>query len=183
MRPGMNAVSLPSSQAPAQPLHSVAEALFAEGQYAAAADMLLDAVRTGELTAAEFSLLARALANQGRLTEALAWCDRWVAEQKLEPRAHYLRATVLIEQGEPAQARGALQRAVFLSPDFVLAHYALGTVARQRGNHVEATRHLRNALELLRAHDPIALLPEGDGLTAGRLAEIVAATVTVESTQ
>jgi len=69
-----------------------------------------------------FSPVARALADQGKLAEALTWCDRWIAADKLDAAGHYLRAVVLLEQGDPEQARRALQRTVYLHEDFVLAH-------------------------------------------------------------
>ena len=77
---------------------------------------------------AAYSLLAHALANQGELTDALAWCDRWVAADKLDASGHYLRAVVLQELGDNERARRSLQRAIYLQPGFVLAHFALGPV-------------------------------------------------------
>jgi chemotaxis protein methyltransferase CheR len=117
--------------------------------------------------------LARALANQGRLADALAWCDRWIAADKLDPAAHYLRAVVLLERGDPVQARSSLQRAVYLEPDFALAHFALGNIARTGGKMDQADKHFANALGLLRKRRPNDLLPESDGLTAGRLIEFI----------
>ena len=118
---------------------------------------------------------ARALANEGRLDEALAWCDRWIAGDKLEPAAHYLRAVVLVEQGEQEAARASLRRAVFLDPGFVLAHFALGNLARRDERAAEAARHFANVQRLLAAYQPGELLPQGEGLSAGRLAQIVQA--------
>ena len=56
-----------------------------------------------------FSLLARALANQGRLADAILWCDRWVAADKLDAGAHYLRAIVRLEDGEMTKKARAEQ--------------------------------------------------------------------------
>jgi chemotaxis protein methyltransferase CheR len=111
------------------------------------------------------------LANQGKLAEALTWCDRWIAADRLDAAGYYVRATVLLEHGNAAAARDSLQRAIYLHPDFVLAHFALGNLAR--GHAGEATRHFRNALSLLARHQPDAVLPESDGLTAGRLRETI----------
>lgn len=162
------------AEAPRNPL-AAAESLYQEGRYAEAADTLLAVFDERPPTPAAFSLLARALANQGRLTEALVWCDRWIAADKLEPAAHYLHAVILLEQGDPERARVSLQRAVYLDHDFVLAHFALGNLARSRGKSREAAKHFANALHLLGAHQPNDLLPESDGLTVGRLAEALTA--------
>lgn len=148
-----------------------AAALHGEGRYAEAADVLLPMMTAGTPDAASFSLLARALANLGRLTDALAWCDRWIGTYKLDVAGHYVRAMVLLEGGQETEARRALQRALYLDPNLVLAHVALGTLERSRGRAEEADRHFANALQLLRRFQPEDVLPESDGLTAGRLTE------------
>jgi len=123
------------------------------------------------LKPADFARLTRARANEGRLDEALDWSERWIVADKLDAVAHYLNAMVLQELGEREQARRSLQRAIYLKPDFALAHFALGHLAERRvcgGN-----RHFENALELLRRMPAEDLVPESDGLTAGRLSEII----------
>ena len=102
---------------------------------------------------------ARELADQGRLDEALVWCERWVAADKLDPWAHYLSGVVLAEQGDALRARDALRRCVYLDPGFVLAHLALGHVARGLGEAAEATRHFAAADRLRDAFR----LPEMEG--------------------
>jgi chemotaxis protein methyltransferase CheR len=114
---------------------------------------------------------ACALADQGRLDEALAWCDRWVVADKLDPWGHYVRGVVLIEQGDANGARYSLQRCVYLRQGFVLAHLALGQLARGLGNEAETARHFAVAGQLLRALAPDDPLAEAGGLTAGRLHE------------
>lgn len=161
-----------AAEAARGPLAS-AESLYREGRYGEAADELQAAYAEGAPEPGALSLLARALANQGRLAEALAWCDRWVAADRLDPAGHYLRAIVLLERGDPVQARFSLQRAIYLHPSFVLAHFALGNLARGGGKMDQADKHFANALDLLREHQPDDLLPESDGLTAGRLAEFI----------
>jgi chemotaxis protein methyltransferase CheR len=148
---------------------AVAESLYGQGRYAEAAGTLL--ASRAEVPRA-FSLLTRALANQGQLAEALAWSERWIAADKMDCAAHYLHAMILQEQGEREAARRALNRAVYLQPEFALAHFALGNLARAAGQG-EANRHFENALRLLRACPPDQPLPESDGLGAGRLMEII----------
>jgi chemotaxis protein methyltransferase CheR len=116
---------------------------------------------------------ARALADIGRLAEALACCDQWTAADKLDPAGYYLRAVILQEQGQLEQARIALQSALYLNQEFVLAHFALGCLARRCGKAVESRRYFANAQQLLQRCHPDAPLPESDGLCAGRLAEVL----------
>ena len=186
-------VARPTEPAPAPPLEepapaetrpapqAVAERLYGQGRYAEAADTLVASFARHAPDPQAFSLLARALANQGELADALAWCDRWIAADKLDPAAHYLRAVVLLERGDTEQARSSLQRALYLQPDFVLAHFALGNLARSRGKSEEADKHIANALHLLGRYQPNDLLPESEGLTAGRLTETITAMTDMEA--
>lgn len=165
---------------PAPPLpdaRATAMALHERGQYAEAADVLLASAAVRNLDPATFSLLTRALANAGRLTEALAWCERWLAADRVNPIAYYLRAVVLMEQdGERLdEARQSLRRAVYLDPELVLAHFALGNVARAQGAYNESNRHFLNAMQLLQRLGPDYELRDSDGLTAGRLMETIRA--------
>ena len=163
---------------PALPIpYAVAESLYQQGRYAEAADTLLAVFAEHPPDPAAYCLLARALANQGKLADALTWCDRWIAADKLNSAGRYLRAVILLEQGDKAQARASLQRAVYLHPDFVLAHFALGNLARGAARNREADKHFANASHLLGSYQPEDALPESDGLTAGRLTETIAAIV------
>ncbi|MBI1886797.1 MAG: tetratricopeptide repeat protein [Nitrosomonadales bacterium] len=121
------------------------------------------------------SRMARNCANQGRLAEALEWCEQAIAADRLDPAHHYLLATILQEQGRHDTAIQSLMRALYLDPDFVLAHFALGNLHQSQGHYRQAQRHFENTLLLLRQHPPEETLPEADGLTAGRLAEIAVA--------
>ena len=154
---------------------AVAASLYEQGRYGEAADTLLASFAGHAPGPGAFALLARALANQGRLADALAWCDRWIAADKMDAAGHYLRAVVLLEHGRQDDARGSLQRVLYLEPTFVLAHFALGSLARSRDKHDEADKHLANTLNLLSRLQPHDVLPESDGLTAGRLTETITA--------
>jgi len=174
----------PEDRAPAETSpapHAVAESFYHHGRYAEAVDTLVASFARHAPDPQAFSLLARALANQGKLADALAWCDRWIAADKLDPAGHYLRAVVLLEWGDPEQARSSLQRALYLHPDFVLAHFTSGNLARSRGKTGEADKYFANALRLLHGHEPNDLLPESEGLTAGRLTEFITSMTTMES--
>lgn len=118
---------------------------------------------------------ARVCANEGRLAEAIAWCEQAIAVDKLNPAHHYLLAAICLERGERDTAERALGRALYLEPEFALAHFALGNLCLSAGRQREARRHFANALTVLHAYPPEAQLPESDGLSAGRLAEIIAA--------
>jgi chemotaxis protein methyltransferase CheR len=109
---------------------------------------------------------AVAAANGGRLQDALSSCDEAIRTNKLEPGHHYLRATILTELGHYAEAEAAFRRALYLDPDFVLAHFAMAGLARRMERPAVGRTHLRNAVALLSELPPDSVLPGSDGLTA-----------------
>jgi len=133
-----------------------------------------DEVPPFEVNAGEASSrTARACANQGKLAEAAEWCEKAIAADKLNPAPQYLLATIRQELGQSDAAMQSLMRALYLDPDFVLAHFALGNLCLSQGLRRKAERHFDNALALLHTHPHDAPLPESEGLTAGRLTEII----------
>jgi chemotaxis protein methyltransferase CheR len=89
----------------------------------------------------------------------------------------------LQELGEIPEARQSLQRAIYLQPEMVAAHFALGNLARAEEKPSEAARHFGNALRFLSTYEPDAILPEAGGLTAGRLNEIITSLSVLEATR
>ena len=123
------------------------------------------------------ALLARTYANQGKLAEALEWCEKAIALDKLVPGLYYLRATILQEQGQLEEAVMSLKRALYLEQNFVLAHFALGNLTRQQGKFNESDKHFENALSILSVQQQEYVLPESEGMTVGRLMEIIRSTI------
>jgi chemotaxis protein methyltransferase CheR len=163
-------------QGPVVVVRDAAQLLYEQGRYGDAVTLLRDALARDETSTVNpqlLGLLSHALANLGDLPAARVASERWIAAGKLEPAAHYLNAMILQELGDRGGARAALQRAVYLKPEFTLAHFALGNCARAEARHAEAQRHFANAARLLRGHPPDEVLPESEGLTAGRLREII----------
>ena len=122
-------------------------------------------------------LQARICANLGNLADALCWAEQAIAADKVDASLHYLRAVILREQGLAQEACSSLKRAIYLEPDFALAHFTLGSLAQQRGRHGEARRYFLNTLELLRSHPDDEVLPHSDGLAAGCLRETIRSVV------
>ncbi len=118
---------------------------------------------------------ARRLADEGRLDAALAACDRALAAEKLRAALHYLRGVILQEQNAPDSAATAFRRALDLDPAFTLAHFTLGHLLLGQGRPADAAHCFSQARTLLRACPPETVLPESEGLTAGRLLTMLAA--------
>lgn len=119
--------------------------------------------------------LARRQADAGQLPLARATVEHALVLAKLDAGAHHLHALILEELGLAAEARAALQRAIYLEPDFVLAHHALGQLALRQGLAVQAQRHFGHVLALLDGLPAQAELPRSDGLSAGHLRVLVEA--------
>ncbi|HEY5119417.1 MAG TPA: CheR family methyltransferase [Anaerolineales bacterium] len=135
--------------------------------------------REGERATFDITIKIRAFADQGNLAEALSACDEAIAADKLDPEMHYLRAIILQELNEHGEAISALKRALYLDPNFVPAHFAIGNLMLRRGNARAAKKSFENVLALLSACRAEDILPEFEGLTAGRCREIIHATIQI----
>ena len=118
-------------------------------------------------------IVARSYANQGKLANAVEWCEKAIAMDKLNPEGHYLLASIRQEMGHPDLAEQSLKRVLYLDPDYIPAHFAMGNLHLSQGSYAEAARSFRNSMALLKAHPHDEILAQSEGLTAGRLAEIV----------
>ncbi len=148
--------------------------LYRQGLYADAEKKLLELLTPDAGNLPAMALLARTYANQGKLGGALEWGEKVVAADKLSPGSHYLLATILQEQGRVEEAAASLKRTLYLDQDFVLAHFTLGHLALAQRRIQESRKHFANVLSLLRAYGQDDLLPESEGMTSGRLRDMVA---------
>jgi chemotaxis protein methyltransferase CheR len=155
-----------------QPYHE-ALALYQQGRYAEAAEKIEAGLSRHPADAQALALRARIDANLGKLAEALKWCEEAVRADKLNAGYHHLLAAILQEQGQVEAAMKSLKRALYLDPNFVLAHFALGNLTQQQGRFTESKKHFANALSLLGTYRHEDILPESDGMTAGRLMEMI----------
>ena len=155
--------------------HAEALALYEKGLYQQAAAHALGSLQPEQEQAGLLGLAARAFANIGSLDEARDCCQRALDCDRLNCHLHYLLSIILEQQGDTAGAARSLKHALFIDHDYLLAYFALGNLHRQRGEPAEAERNFANALHLLERRDPHEVLPEAEGMTAGRLAEIIRA--------
>jgi chemotaxis protein methyltransferase CheR len=118
---------------------------------------------------------AKALADAGRLEDALIAAEQAVDQDKMCAYNQYLLATILRELGETQRALQAFERALYLDPDSIAAHFGLGSLYRFLGMQEKATRHLANALQLIDALPEQDGLLEWSGMTAVRLAQEIRA--------
>jgi chemotaxis protein methyltransferase CheR len=151
--------------------HEVALAHDERGEYADLGDRIFLDSSDWKRNPRTTFLLARAYANQGKLVEALAWCEKAVKADPMDTRHHYLHATILQEMGRVDEAIASLKRILYLDPDDVLAYFALGHLSHQQAKNNIAAKYFENVVTLLRRYQPGDIIPESDGMTAGRLLE------------
>ncbi|MBX3225775.1 MAG: methyltransferase domain-containing protein [Labilithrix sp.] len=124
-------------------------------------------------------LRAVALLGDGEVDAAEEVCAHLVATEEGGPEAHYVLGLAAEHRGDRPAAIDRHRAALYLEPDFALAHLQLGRLARREGDAAAARRDLRHALDLI-AHETatrIALLGGGfdrDALLALTRAELAA---------
>ncbi|MBI1814163.1 MAG: tetratricopeptide repeat protein [Deltaproteobacteria bacterium] len=150
-----------------------AVALYGQGRYEDAAATLRALCADSRGPPAALALLARTYANQGHLVTAQEWADKAIAADKLNAGLHFLLATIVHEEGDSEAAVRSLERALYLDQNFVLAHFTLGNLTMRQGKALRARKHFENTVALLSRCPPDEVLPESEGLTAGRLMDIV----------
>jgi len=154
-----------------------AEGLYGRGLYREAAAMLEALGEDGRGEEGTL-LIAKSCANMGLLEEASKWCEKARAENPLNKAACMLLATVRLEQARIDEAMDNLRKALYIDQDFVIAHFMLGKLLMETGGGREAAmRHFDAAYRLLETEKEDAVVPETDGVMAGRLREILASTL------
>jgi Flp pilus assembly protein TadD len=112
-----------------------------------------------------------ALAQQGRLGEALPLLERAVRLAPNNPQARLNYGAALVTSGRPTDAVNQLREAVRLKPDYAEAHFNLGNVLRDSGHTTDAIESFRTAVRLRPDHSGM-MTNLGLALTeAGRPAE------------
>ena len=153
--------------------------LFKQGKYQEVIKILTDLLSNRQIDANTFpyseavSFLSRSYANQGDLIKALTWCKKAIDIDKVNPEYHYLCSIIFQEQNKIEEAIASLKRVLYLDSNFILAHYTLGNIMLTQEKMKESKRHFNNAIEILSKIPQEEELPESDGITAGRLKEII----------
>jgi chemotaxis protein methyltransferase CheR len=148
-------------------------ALYEQGRYDEVERVIRALLSDDGNDASPMLLLARTYANQGKLPAALALCDKAIAADKMAARAYYLRGTILQEQGSLPEAILAFKQAVYADQEFMLAHFALGSLALKQRRLKQSEKHFANVLFLLARFQSEDVVPESEGLSVGRLREMI----------
>lgn len=154
-------------------IYAEAVQAFAEGRIVDTVNIILEELSRFPDDSRYLILLARIYANEGRLLEALELCKKAIGIDKLNSSYHFLLAVILRECDQVEDAILSLKKVIYLDHNNLLAHFTLGNLVWQNGMIKQSQKHFRNALELAAAYHPEKVLPEADGMTAGRIKEII----------
>jgi chemotaxis protein methyltransferase CheR len=140
-------------------------------------------LKTREDTLNENKISIRLLADQGHLEEALSICNEAIAAYKLSSGLYFLRASILQEQDKSSEAIASLKQAIYIDPDYIMGHFALGNLFFRQGNLRNAKRYFNNVLDLLSRCTNDDILPESEGLSVMFIREIIFANMQTQLTK
>jgi len=163
----------PKTEEVQQKTYEEAMVLYEQGSYLEVENILTDCLLHDKKNHKAMALLAKACSNQGKFSKAIEWCEKEIAINKFNPGCYYLLALIFQEQGEIEEAISSLNRSIYLDHDYVLAYYALGNIILRQGNIKKAAKYFDNALSILNTYKEDDILPDSDGVSAGRLIEII----------
>ncbi|MGE5343792.1 MAG: CheR family methyltransferase [Candidatus Omnitrophota bacterium] len=161
-----------TSHASADETFEKAKEFYLHGNYEKALDGL-KAIPQSKANGDMYALAARSYANLGHLNEAAHWCQKAIGADRLNAEFYYLGAIISQEKGNEEAAIRALKRCLYVDPHFLLAHFTWGNILLHRKNIRESRKHLNVALSLLESMGNDDMVSREDGLTAGRLHEII----------
>ena len=150
-----------------------AMALIDAGAKDEALAMLIGLAQAGPDASYEAFLVAKMYASRLQLYEAEHWINIAIERDSLLAPAHYVAGLILQEYGRIEGALAAFRRCNYADPEFALGHFALAGLLHRLGQQRRAHKELENVERILAKQDPEALVPVGDGLTVGRLRELV----------
>ena len=123
--------------------------------------------------AQDAAITARTRANQNQLQDALTWAEHALELDRLDPGLYWLLASLQIELGSRQQARATLRKAIYLQPDFVMAHYLCGLLNARLGNPAGAVRDWKNCQRLLEQLADDCLLQQAEGLSVQDVKKLI----------
>lgn len=150
-----------------------AKKLFQQGLYDDSAGLLTNILNRDNNNFEAIYLMAKIQANRGKLSEAIKLCERGMDINKLEPGIYYLYASILQEMESYKKAIDMLHKVIYLDNTYIIAHFSLGIIYHQQHNSKESKKYFKNTFKLLEECNANDILPDTEGVTAGRLTEII----------
>jgi len=147
--------------------------LYDHGNYPEAEAILIKYLLHDQKNLEAMLLLVKIFSNQGKFCEATDLCRKGIEIDKCNPACYYLLSLIFQEQGKIEEAISSLHRSIYLDSDHVLSYFTLGNILFLQGDMKKAGKYFNNALSILDQCDREIILPGSDGLSSGRLTEII----------
>ncbi|KPA12008.1 methylase of chemotaxis methyl-accepting protein [Candidatus Magnetomorum sp. HK-1] len=146
---------------------------FEKGNYDDSVHLLCALLEIEKNNSEYMALLARCYANLKQNDKASSWCKKAISLDAFNPKYYYLMATIQQEQGQIDLSIKALNQALYLEPSFIMAYMALGMIRRKQGRQKDSEKCMKNALYYLKNMGKNTIVPSSDGMTAGRLVDML----------
>ena len=156
-----------------QPDPDEALVLFTKGNYTGCRDYCKSRITKGEANNTLYPLLIKSCANLGELDEALEYCSKWLEVNRFNAECYFLKANVLVEKRLISEAIVTLRQGLYLDPDHLMSHVMMVHLIRSSENSVSLNLHLKNVKRILNGLDDNVVLKEAEGLTVGRILEMI----------
>jgi chemotaxis protein methyltransferase CheR len=149
--------------------------LVQKGEYEVVIDEVEGFLKNKELADVQepLTLLIQAKLNLGHHQAALQWCEKGITTSPVNPELFFLHGSILYEMEKLDQAAESLQKALFLDPQRVMAHFFLGMIFQKQNKKGDAKRYFDNALSLLQHYPSNAIIPSSDQKTQEQLKDLI----------
>ncbi len=150
--------------------------LYEQGHYREVSQMLEDFFSRGHISSSHTDsmiILAKSYSNQKKYAPAEEWCKKAIEYKKTDKYYYYLMSTILQEENKIEEAIISLKKAIYIDDNFILPYFLLGNLYLQQGKQKDAEKQFENTLSMLDKLGDEAVLHASDGMTAGKMKEIV----------
>lgn len=148
------------------------DVLFHSGKYFQCIESCLHSISLGKLNNTIFSYLVKSYANSGLLSDGINVIAKIIDTHPATPEMYYIYANLLNEQNNTEQTELSLKKAIYLNHKHVLSHLMLGNVFKKNGKSNLAIKHFETTIGLLNEYHENEIVPESEGMTAGRIKEL-----------
>jgi chemotaxis protein methyltransferase CheR len=143
------------------------------GQPGLAAEKLAAGLKLDPDSTNALLLMAKTEAARGDLGRAEEYAQKVIKFNKLDIRAYYLLSAIYQGLGEEDKSIEYLKKTLYLDPDFFAAHFTLGCLYKRQNKALLANKAFKNVLRLMVGRSKDEIVPETNGITCGKLREIV----------
>jgi len=142
---------------------------FQKGQYQICIENCMHTISNKKINNKIFTLLIKSYANSGNLMESVSDIAKVMGNNSTTPEMYYLYASLLNEKNDIQTTEVMLKRAIYLDHKHVLSHLMLGEIFLKTDKKQLAIKHYGTVIDILDEYSNDDIVPESDGLTAGRI--------------